>query len=365
MEDNYFVPSFGNPPKALVGRENVIKSFESILTSVPGSRERSQLLLGQRGSGKTVLLLELSEMAKKKGFVVASPTVVSKEMPGRILEKLYLAEANEGSKKKHRVSGGSISILGFGAGVQFQDDVQIKKSFAQQLSEICISANKGGHPVAILVDEVQANSEELRTLVVAYQEMIGEKRDVALIMAGLPSAVSGVLNDHVLTFLNRSVKIDLQPLRTGDIYAYYRGAFSKLGIRISDTQIKKAADSAFGSPYMMQLLGHYIMINADDRGDIDEETFEIAINSAKEDFINDVCKTTLANLSERDIDFLSVMAQDEEDSEISAIADRLDISSAYSQTYKRRLIQSGVIMQEKRGRVKFAVPYLKDYLKEL
>ena len=41
---------------------------------------------------------------------------------------------------------------------------------------------------------------DIRRLVIAYQELVGEGLDVALVMAGLPGAVSATLNDHVLTF---------------------------------------------------------------------------------------------------------------------------------------------------------------------
>ena len=51
---------------------------------------------------------------------------------------------------------------------------------------------------------MQAANENLRQLVVAYQEMIGEGLDVSIVFAGLPAAISSMLNDHVLTFLNRA-----------------------------------------------------------------------------------------------------------------------------------------------------------------
>ena len=47
----------------------------------------------------------------------------------------------------------------------------------------------------ILIDELQANSEEIRQLVSLYQELVGERLNVALVMAGLPGAVSATLND--------------------------------------------------------------------------------------------------------------------------------------------------------------------------
>ena len=50
MKDTYFVPAFGNRPRNLVGREEILQIFQDNLQSLPGSRERSTLILGQRGS---------------------------------------------------------------------------------------------------------------------------------------------------------------------------------------------------------------------------------------------------------------------------------------------------------------------------
>ncbi len=58
--DTIFAPSFGNRPSQLVGREPQIGTMLAGLDSAPGSRERSIVMLGQRGSGKTVLLWELA-----------------------------------------------------------------------------------------------------------------------------------------------------------------------------------------------------------------------------------------------------------------------------------------------------------------
>lgn len=99
MKDSAFVPSFGNRPHSLVGREDILDIFRNSFTSLPGSRERSILLLGPRGAGKTVLLLELAEMAEKSSMIAASPTIVSKDMNERILEKLFVASERIIGKK--------------------------------------------------------------------------------------------------------------------------------------------------------------------------------------------------------------------------------------------------------------------------
>lgn len=362
MRDTVFVPSFGNRPRNLVGREEILATFKSALQSMPGSRERAMLILGQRGSGKTVLLLEFADIARKCGWMVASPTIVSKEMPNRILEKLQSEGDEYISKDKAQISGGSLSAFGFGGGFDLKFEDQPPKSFAWRLSKICTELNKYDKPVLILVDEVQANHEELRQLIVAYQEMVGEGLDVSIVLAGLPTSVSSVLNDHVLTFLNRATKTQLPPLRTGDIAFYYHNAFSDLGIHLNQEQISMASEETAGSPYLMQLIGHYVVLAAKSDGTIDNAQFSSAIQRAKEDFMNDVCMTALAPLSEKDIAFLAAMAIDDAPSEMSAIISRLHCTSSMAQTYKRRLIQSGMITQPKRGKVQFAIPYLREYL---
>ena len=80
VHDEIFSPSFGNRPSYLVGRQDIMTSLIEGLSSAPGSKDRAVVLLGQRGSGKTVLLWELAERAAKDGLVVASPTIASEAM---------------------------------------------------------------------------------------------------------------------------------------------------------------------------------------------------------------------------------------------------------------------------------------------
>ena len=220
------------------------------------------------------------------------------------------------------------------------------------------------NPILILIDETQANNEELKKLIVAYQEMVGAGRDVFLVLAGLPETVSSVLNDHVLTFLNRATKVELEPLKTGDIEAYFVSAFEDIGISLKSDAAHTMAVETAGSPYLMQLIGHYVTILMEKKGTVSDEKIAQAIARAKEDYKNDICRTTLATLSDKDIDFLVAMSEDEDESTISDIIARMGCTSAFAQTYKRRLVQSGVITQPRRGKVSMTVPYLREYVRE-
>ena len=362
MTDSVFTPSFGNKPRILVGRDLVMQTLIEGLSSYPGSRERARLIIGQRGLGKTVLLLELAQIAKQQGYIVASPTVVSGNMLVRILEKLCEAGEQELLHEKAKVTGGSIGILGFSAGIQTDGGRRLERSFAYQLQTLCERAGKAGKGILILVDEAQSGSKELKELIIAYQEMVGEGHNIAMVLAGLPSAISQTLNQHVLTFLNRASKLNLEPISIREIELYYRNSFEQIGIVLKDSQIKMAARFTEGSPYLMQLIGHYVTISASEHGTVTEESFNRALSMARDVFIDDICGTTLSPLSEKDIAFLDAMAEDAEESSMQDICQRMNVDSAYANRYRTRLLQAGIIRQKRRGVLEFAVPYLRDFL---
>ena len=43
---------------------------------------------------------------------------------------------------------------------------------------------------------------------------------------------------------------------------------------------------------------------------------------------------------------------------------RMGVDAPYTQKYKTRLCQAGIIEQPRRGIVKYAVPYLREYLQK-
>lgn len=365
MTPQIFSPAFGNRPSYLVGREEVLRALMRGLKAEPGSRERSVVMLGQRGSGKTVLLWELADCARREGYVVATPTVSSDGMTGRIVEKIQEAgEQYVSGKNTVRVTSGSVGAFGFSAGLEFKREVQETKSFQFKLTQLARELTARGHGVLILIDELQANSSEVRQLVTVYQELIGEGLDVAMVMAGLPGAVSATLNDRVLTFLNRARRMRLEPLATSDICAFFERAFDRLGIKSTVQMNRRLAERAVGSPYMLQLLGYNVGVRLPEGGELTEEVFERATASAEEDFRSDVCETTLSALSFQDVEFLNAMVVDDGSSRMADIAERMNRTADYAQKYRRRLIDAGVIEAAGHGMVRFAVPYLRGYLRE-
>ena len=116
-----------------------------------------------------------------------------------------------------------------------------------------------------------------------------------------------------------------------------------------------------GSPYLMQLIGHYIVSYAYD-GRVDRRTLDDALASADEEFENDVCATTLAGLSSQDRSYLVAMAELGDTCRSAEVARHMGVTPDYAQQYRRRLLDAGVITAPFRGTVRFCVPHLGDYL---
>src|ERR1700681_1972954 len=66
---NPFSPGAGSPPPELVGRDSILEETRILLARVRQQRpEKSFLLTGLRGVGKTVLLNEIERLAGRDGY---------------------------------------------------------------------------------------------------------------------------------------------------------------------------------------------------------------------------------------------------------------------------------------------------------
>lgn len=361
---NLFHPSFGSRPERIVGRDEIIEQFLKGLEREPGHRDRATLILGQRGMGKTALLLQLAEEARSRGFVTARVTS-GEDMLEEIIESIQLAGSEFVTEKSTKVRGFSAGTLGFSFGLTFSDEVRANYGFRTKLSLLCDRLKENGRKVLILVDEVQPDTDVMRTLTSTYQHLGGEEKDIAIVMAGLPSSVSRVLNDKVLTFLNRARKYHLDPLSSGDIMAYYSDAFAREERSISPKQLLRAAASTRGFPYLLQLIGYYLVEFSQPGDAITDDMLENAIAAAQQELEEDVFSPTLNALSRKDIEVLGAIAKNEAGTAtVAEIIEHLGVTNSYFQQYRSRLLDAGIVTAPREGELQIVVPYLADYLRD-
>ena len=79
---NPFSPGAGSPPPELVGREGVLEQARILLGRVKERRpEKSILLTGLRGVGKTVLLNEIERLALNTGYRTVTKYGIERRLP--------------------------------------------------------------------------------------------------------------------------------------------------------------------------------------------------------------------------------------------------------------------------------------------
>ncbi|MBQ9069528.1 MAG: AAA family ATPase [Eggerthellaceae bacterium] len=356
-----FHPTFGSRPSRIVGRDIEIESILNGLHTATGARERCTLILGQRGMGKTALLLEVEERAKQEGYVVARVSH-NEDMLEEVIELIQLKGSPYVQERKRPVKGFSAGALGFSVGLTFTETTQRNYGFRVKLDLLCQKLEESGKGVLVLVDEVKT-SEKMRQLATTYQNLVGDERSIAMCMAGLPHAVSSVLNDSVLTFLNRAQKIKLGPISNQEVRAYYASAFEQLGLTCSQDILDSASHEAAGFPYLMQLIGFYIVRYAEGSHAVDASVLKQAIRSARSDFEDNVFSPILAPLSDKDRLLLDAMSQDDGPSKVADLLERMGMSDSRFQPYRARMIDAGIVESPRRGELVFAVPFLADYLR--
>ena len=84
--------------------------------------------------------------------------------------------------------------------------------------------------------------------------------------------------------------------------------------------------------------------------------------AAVRDMDDNVFKPVIYPLSDNDRLFLKAMAECQDPVTIDELKDKLGDKSASIQTYRKRLIEAGVIESPRRGELVFAIPYIREYL---
>jgi hypothetical protein len=311
--------------------------------------------------GKTALLLEFAERASGLGFIAAKATVGES-----LLEELLETVQTNGMRrlpKGNPLKGFSVGALGFSVGLTFNDVTQNSYGFRTKLSLLCDALARHELGVLLLVDEVTTTSIELRQLATAYQELVGEGKNIAIAMAGLPTATAKVLNDKTLTFLNRASKCQLGPLPIAEVVSYYYKTFKALRKTISTEDMQRAAEATHGYPYLLQLVGYHLLDLVGDDDTIPSAAVTLAIENARRTMVETVFEPSLSPLSAADVNFLKAMSPDDQASRISDVQRRLGVSPEAAQQTRARLIAAGAVASPSRGRLVMELPFLAEYLR--
>lgn len=203
---NPFAPGAGSRPPELAGRDVVLEHARIACgRAVNGRSARSMMLLGLRGTGKTVLLNEVGKIAEDEGLLVSKVESPEEESLARLLypemRKVMrsLSTVEAAKQIAHRGLKGlrgfasifKIDIAGVEVGVEpepgLADSGNLQYDLPDLFNVIGRAAKAAGKGWILLIDEVQYLSEaDLRALIVSMHRMSQEGLPVLLVGAGLP-----------------------------------------------------------------------------------------------------------------------------------------------------------------------------------
>jgi len=359
---NPFRPTAGAEPPQLIGRAGVLDEFVYGLRIRSGAPGLLTIFTGARGIGKTVMLGEAEDAARTQGWVVISETATRGFM-GRIGESMRTAteELGEGPAGR-RVT--AITAAGFSITTELPPREQAGwRHLGDNLLRLLDDQQTG---LAITLDEIHgADRDELAQLAAAVQHFIRDRLPIALVFAGLPAAVSDLLNEGVATFLRRADRIDLHAAAIEEVETSYWETFAGLAHPLEPSLIRTAAASTGGYPFLIQLVGYHLWQLAEvTDAPLTAADVEVALAAAHRRNTRVVIDAALSTASPKDLDFLRAMAEDDGPASTADIGRRLGDQKNTVGNYRARLIDAGLVQPAGRGLLEFAIPGLREHLRQ-
>ncbi len=366
---NPFSPSFGVSPPLLVGRDDLIDEFVEAVEDGPGAAARATLYTGPRGAGKTVLLNAIEDRTRAKGWLVVSETAspgfvdrINRQHLPRLLRDF------DPEAVHRRLSGFSVALGPLGSGGVTWDTLESHvvaaglRNQIELLTDLLVEREAG---LLITLDEIHQNQiAELRDLATAVQHAFREGRELAFVGAGLMSAISDVVNDEVLTFLRRADRHHLGSVDRGDVQRAIREPIEMAGRVMSEEALDVMVSGTRGYPFLIQLVGAQTWRLHPNETDITVEDAQEGVSRALRRLGTLVYEPALSGASAIDRTFLLAMAKDDGPSKMADIQERLGVDVNYASQYRLRLIAAELIESSSHGYVDFALPYLREYLRD-
>ena len=378
---NPFAPGAGAPPPALVGRDEIVAAADIALHRIRDGRpEKSQMLLGLRGVGKTVLLNRIGQIAEDLGYLL-----IQLEAPeGQRLAE-YLAPALKRAlirlsriEKAKSLSGQAIAALrGFASAFQvsigeFQfgvgepptaDSGNLEIDLPELMVSVGKAARAGDASVVILIDEIQYLTEEdLRALIVSFHMISQGGLPVVLFGAGLPQ-VAGLAGD-AKSYAERLFDFpQVGPLSPAAAREAIEQPLQDEGAGIDRDALAQIVEVTGGYPYFLQEWGKHAWRVADsppiDLGDVDQASEE-----ATEALDKNFFRVRFDRLTPREQDYLRAMAAlgpgPHRSGEIAKLQDRKVESLG---PLRSGLIKKGMIWSPSHGDTAFTVPLFDEFMK--
>ena len=274
---NPFSPGAGSPPPELAGRDIVLEQARVLLGRVKAKRsEKSLLLTGLRGVGKTVLLNAIEQLAKEQEY----RTILVEAHEGKPLAVLLAPHlrrllfdldriAGAGDKARRGIAVlksfvGAIKLkigdLDIGLDIEPEagsaDSGDLEVDLPSLFMAVAEAAEERGTAVAIFIDEIQYfNTTELSALIMAMHKM--QQRQLPLVLIGAGLSILPGLAGESKSYAERLFNFpDIGPLSQADALKALQDPVQEVEESFSDDALEEIFRLTKGYPYFLQEWGY-------------------------------------------------------------------------------------------------------------
>jgi hypothetical protein len=381
-DTNPYSMGAGNPPPALTGRETQERQFKTLLARLLGGlSDRSIIVSGLRGVGKTVLLLEFESIAKDAGWTAPRPIEIKSDTDfrGELANAAYqsLLEISARKALGDRVRSFTRLLRGFKVGAStagnlefsFDSDAvsgvtgDLERDLTYLFEELGQTAGEHQTGVVFLVDEMQFLARgELEALTAAMHRMSQTKLPVALVGAGLPQ-LPGLMVDAKSCAERLFAYPKLGALGDAAARRALVAPAEAAGVWWEDAALAQIVEESGCYPAFIQAYGKEAWNQAQAspirladvlaaepliHEQLDEEFFHVRFEKA----------------TDREREYMAAMADlGEGPYRTAQVAERLGRNQSYTSAPRDSLIKKGLIYSPDYGQVDYTVPKFSPFMR--
>ncbi|MBA3799439.1 MAG: ATP-binding protein [Actinomycetota bacterium] len=388
---NPYAPGAGQRPPELAGRDGEIAAFDVLLERVSARRpERSLMLTGLRGVGKTVLLNQLRSAAIARGFgtgkwearpdqdirrpLTGALHLAVRELapqhraPDRVEQvlgvlKAFASRQSPGTPMRDRWTPGIDALAAVGRA----DSGDLEIDLVELLTDAAELASDVGSGIALFVDEVHDLApDDVSALCAACHELSQLGAPLIVVGAGLPH-VPAVLSaaKSYSERLFRFARIDRLDRTAADLAL--RAPADREGVDFEPAALDSLYTAADGYPYFVQAYGK-VTWDVAGASPITAGDVEVARPLAEAELGVGFFGSRYERATPAEREYLRAMADattDETGAGVSTaeVARTLARKPASMSPARDALIKKGLIYSAQRGQIAFTVPHFGRYLR--
>jgi DNA polymerase III delta prime subunit len=392
---NPYAPGAGQRPPELAGRDEQLDAFDIVLERVSRGRpERSIVLTGLRGVGKTVLLGALRSAAVRAGW----GTGKLEARPEQSLRRPLASALHQAVRELGPAGGAGQHALGVvksfvqrdaGAGARLRDrwspgiDVpavtgradsgDIEIDLVELLADVGGMAADTGRGIAVFVDEMQdLGPDDVSALCAALHEISQSRLPLIVVGAGLP---------HLPAVLSASKSYSERLFRYARIDRLDRAAADRALVAPAEEEgaayTPEALEAMYaltdGYPYFIQAYGKASWDRAP-QSPIGFDDVQVGAADADAELAVGFFGSRFERATPGEREYLRAMAEvavdaaaagaDLESVATADVAGHLGRKPQSLSPARDALLKKGLIYSGERGRIAFTVPHFGKYLRE-